>query len=151
MNKRKSPIYRLTIPGKVRLVGKDYLLVENTAGLARMGAFGTTSNLNAVIDYSLDQSLTQLRDTVLHEVIHAVDFSMYLGLEERQVHALAAGLLGVLRDNPEFTALLLQPEPEAGQEIVASFVRTGGEAVESERLMRSVGTQGRVQHVRSIK
>lgn len=149
MSKRKQSEYRIHIPNKVRLVGKDYLLVENTAGLARMGALGTTSNLDALIDYSMDQSLTQLRDTLLHEVIHAVDYSMCLGLEERQVHALAAGLLGVLRDNPGFTALLLQPDPEVGQQIVASFTQNDGSVIDGEALRRSVGN--RAQHVRSVK
>lgn len=149
MSRTKKPSqYRVVLPGKVRLVGKDYLLVENTGKLMRMGAFGTTSNLDAVIDYSLDQSLVQLRDTVLHEIIHAVDFSMHLGLEERQVHALAAGLLGVLRDNPQITAFLVQEDPQPGQQVSIDFVQSDGSAGSTE-LQRSVGT--RPQHVRSIK
>jgi hypothetical protein len=39
------------------------------------------------------------RETLLHEVIHAVEESLALGLTEAQVHALACGLFAVLRDN----------------------------------------------------
>jgi hypothetical protein len=38
-------------------------------------------------------------DTLLHEVIHAVDETLGLGLSERQVIALASGLLAVYNDN----------------------------------------------------
>lgn len=149
MSRTKKPTeYRIVLPGKVRLVGKDYLLIENTSHLMRMGAFGTTSNLDATIDYSLDQSITQLRDTVLHEIIHAVDFSMYLGLEERQVHALAAGLLGVLRDNPQLTQFLTQGDPEAGQEVAIEFVQGDG-SVSVAQVQRSIARYP--QHVRTIK
>lgn len=38
-------------------------------------------------------------DTLFHEVIHAVDETLGLGLSERQVIALASGLLAVYKDN----------------------------------------------------
>jgi hypothetical protein len=39
------------------------------------------------------------RDTLLHEVIHAIDETMGTGLTEQQVVALASGLLAVFNDN----------------------------------------------------
>ena len=39
------------------------------------------------------------QDTLLHEVIHAVDETMGSGLTEQQVVALASGLLAVFKDN----------------------------------------------------
>jgi hypothetical protein len=39
------------------------------------------------------------QETLLHEVIHAVEESLALGMSESQVHALACGLFAVLRDN----------------------------------------------------
>lgn len=48
------------------------------------------------------------QDTGLHEVIHAVDEILCIGLKEKQVHQLAAGLIAVLKHNPDFIAWLLK-------------------------------------------
>lgn len=50
----------------------------------------------------------QSQDSMLHELIHAVDESLCLGMRERQVFALAAGLLAVLKDNPALTEWILK-------------------------------------------
>lgn len=46
-------------------------------------------------------------DTVFHEVTHAVDEILCLGLKERQVHLIASGLLAVLKQNKELATWLL--------------------------------------------
>ncbi len=48
------------------------------------------------------------QDTGLHEVIHAVDEILSIGLKEKQVHQMAAGLIAVLKHNPDFIAWLLK-------------------------------------------
>jgi hypothetical protein len=48
----------------------------------------------------------QQLDTLLHEALHALDHTLKLELSEEQVHALAGGLLALMRDNPELTARL---------------------------------------------
>lgn len=48
------------------------------------------------------------QDTLLHEVIHAIDESLYLGMTEQQVSNMATVLLDTLRRNPHLTAYLLQ-------------------------------------------
>jgi hypothetical protein len=45
-------------------------------------------------------------DTLLHECLHVLDYDMQLDLTERQVHSLAAGIYMILRDNPDFLALI---------------------------------------------
>jgi hypothetical protein len=45
-------------------------------------------------------------DTVLHEVIHAVDIAMLLNMSERQVYCITVGLLSVLKGNPQFLEYL---------------------------------------------
>lgn len=47
-------------------------------------------------------------DTVFHEITHAVDDTLLLGLKEKQVHLIASGLLAVLKQNKELAAWLLQ-------------------------------------------
>ncbi len=47
-------------------------------------------------------------DTVLHEIIHAVDETLLLNMKEKQVALLATGLIAVLRQNKELTDWLLK-------------------------------------------
>ena len=48
------------------------------------------------------------QDTLLHETLHAIDRSLYLGMTEQQVSNVATVLLDVLRRNKQFTTYLLQ-------------------------------------------
>lgn len=45
------------------------------------------------------QSLVRLKESFLHEVIHAVDERLHLGLRERQVGMMSVGLFEWMRDN----------------------------------------------------
>ena len=47
------------------------------------------------------------RETLLHEVLHAIEDHGQIGLTEMQVVALGYGILGVLRSNPNLAAYLL--------------------------------------------
>lgn len=47
------------------------------------------------------------RETLLHEVLHAVDVDRGLELSEDAVHQLSVGLAAVLLDNPDLTRLFL--------------------------------------------
>lgn len=52
------------------------------------------------------QPLESEQDTLLHEVLHAVDEAMGLKMKEAQVKGCATGLLAVLKDNPRFATYL---------------------------------------------
>lgn len=52
------------------------------------------------------QPLESEQDTVLHELLHAIDESMGLKLKESQVKGAATGLLAVLKDNPSLVTYL---------------------------------------------
>jgi hypothetical protein len=59
------------------------------------------------------QCVEQQRDTLLHEVLHAVDHEMNgLGgaLRERHIRTLATGLYAVLRQNPALVAFLTESD-----------------------------------------
>lgn len=58
------------------------------------------------ISLRLHPALQYNQDTLLHEVIHAVEEIMHLKLKEHQVHQLAVGLMSVLKQNPELTEWL---------------------------------------------
>lgn len=63
------------------------------------GALGETYTHKQMIKMQKGTPPDTERETLLHEVIHAVDESLALQLTEHQVHALACGLYAVLRDN----------------------------------------------------
>lgn len=63
------------------------------------GAVGETYTHKQLIKMQKGTALETEQETLLHEVIHAVEESLALGLTESQVHALACGLYAVLRDN----------------------------------------------------
>lgn len=52
------------------------------------------------------QQLAFEADTLLHELLHAIDDAMQLGLKERQVHCVATGIIALFKDNPAFLEYL---------------------------------------------
>lgn len=81
----------------------------------RMGDnLGLCRCTEGVIEIRQDQSAFELRDTVLHEVLHAM--MHHQGRtgsgpadEETHVRCTATGLMGVLQDNPLFAKWLITP------------------------------------------
>jgi hypothetical protein len=65
---------------------------EAMCGLCRVGP--------CRIELKADLPAGRLRETLLHEVIHAINSEYGIGLRERQVQALGTALVQVLRDNP---------------------------------------------------
>lgn len=94
----------------IKIIGKNYSVKEDPE-LLHDGKFGFSNSRTQSITYSPGQAHDQVRDTVIHEIIHAIDFGVHLELKEEQVHALAAGLYATLNDNPELTKWLFgKPE-----------------------------------------
>lgn len=71
------------------------------------GTLGRVVYESLQIEVLKDQHPISHRDTVLHEVIHAIDRTTQLDLTERQVYVLAGQILDSLRRNPDFTAWLV--------------------------------------------
>ena len=72
--------------------------------------YGLTINRDHRIIVGTDQSDLASKDTLLHELLHAVMWTSgafrHVGDEEQVVTVMATCLLGVLRDNPELVAHL---------------------------------------------
>jgi hypothetical protein len=84
-----------------------YRVVMVPAGvLADSGSAGTTNPQALTIAVCEEQARSQLADTLLHELAHALVASVGLDedVEERVCLALGPGLLGLLRGNPELVA-----------------------------------------------
>lgn len=74
-------------------------------------AYGLWHEARNGIDYRTRMESTIKRDTILHELFHALRSLQgreYGGeVEEDYVRSLATGLIGVLDDNPEFAQWLI--------------------------------------------
>lgn len=98
-----------TMPSSVRVLGMDMAVVVHTADDAHMDdKFGYCDNLRMRIVLSESNTPSQMRETCLHEVVHAVDWAVKADMEEDQVGRMARGLFAVLRDNPGFVKWIMQ-------------------------------------------
>lgn len=96
---------RLTCPNSVRVLGRTYRIsFEDLHG----HAFGFCQPNQQVILIQPGMIEDEEKDTVLHEVIHAVDYLMQLGLTEDQVRSTATGLYAVMKDNPKLATYLFE-------------------------------------------
>jgi hypothetical protein len=69
--------------------------------------FGRCDSRACLIRVDPDCAADQRRDTLLHEVVHAIDNELDTRMKERQVRLLATGLLHFLRANPEAVRWML--------------------------------------------
>ena len=91
------------IPGQLRILGKTWEVAEAPVDFTDSGS---CSRDHQKIVVSTAQPLDNVKDTLLHEVLHAVDYCMATKLTEDQVAALATGLLVVFLDNPKLMEFL---------------------------------------------
>lgn len=97
------------LPKTLRILGKRFRIrllkdeeIEDCDGLMELH--------KQVISVRPQEALGQVQDTTLHEIIHAIDESLALGMAESQVHQLATGLLAVLKDNQAYTKWLTKDD-----------------------------------------
>lgn len=95
-------------PKVIRVFGKNFDVVTNPKGITPSDASGFLLYNNQLVVLSEGLTPSEEADTLLHEITHAIDFTMGLELSERQVTQLATGLYGVLQDNPEFAQWLIE-------------------------------------------
>lgn len=101
------------LPKIVHIGPIDYRVKTNRAEL-----FGETDNSQTVITLTARQSPPSMRDTLLHEVLHAALWCsgathvLDLGdeTEEHLIRFLAPWLLGVIRANPDLIDFLRESE-----------------------------------------
>ena len=84
-------------PKTIKVVGKIYQIVY--------GEFQNRGLCEAVKQkISIDHDLPpdEERDTILHEVFHAIEDAMGIDMADRNIRCLATGMYAVFRDNPDF-------------------------------------------------
>lgn len=108
----------MKLPTSVTVLGQKYAIQVWTDPQEPMGqqdpnatSFGWSDHARHLIrvrDHGF-QSPQAARDTLLHEVVHAVDFMVKTPMEEADIHRFSAVLLDVLRSNPKIVSFLLEP------------------------------------------
>lgn len=87
----------------LKIVGKRYTIAKaKRASEALIGHNGMCRSNQLSIHFADDLPPDEQADTVLHEVIHAVDHQMDTELTETQVRRIATGVVAVFKDNPKF-------------------------------------------------
>ena len=93
------------IPAEVDVVGKPYSVTLTQRGEGDYGECFADHCRIEVADYQCE---LQRRDTLLHEVLHAVDHEMHCNMSEAMIRRMATGLLQVLRHNAGLVAYLVE-------------------------------------------
>lgn len=89
-------------PESVRLMGRTYdIKYVPGSALADGHDFGQIIYPLHTVFILDGQTPVEEADTVLHELIHAIDLTMGLDMSEHQVHHMATGLMALFQDNPE--------------------------------------------------
>lgn len=89
----------MKLPGCLSVFGKDYIVKEADKKILK-DEIGVCEYWNQLIliDKNLQKDCTL--ETLLHEVIHAIDGETGLSLKEVQIRLLSQGLYDVLKHNP---------------------------------------------------
>lgn len=107
------------IPKKINVLGKTYSIEGPEEILDESDELGHTYAYKCLIRYghNATEEPQQLRDTILHEICHALYYENGLAtelkardddLEEQVVRRTATGLLQIFRDNPQLVTFLTE-------------------------------------------
>jgi len=93
---------------KIRIIGKDWTrkLVRPVLG----DDSGGCDFDKCLIQQSTDECEQQRRDTLAHEIFHAISDSLGLKVKESETMALGCVWVQVLRENPELVEYLLKED-----------------------------------------
>lgn len=86
----------------IRILGKEFSVIDTPPSPLSNMHWGHCDSARGEIRVQEDLCPDQRRDTILHECLHAIDYAVSLDISERQVHAMAAGVLALVRDNPDY-------------------------------------------------
>ena len=99
-------------PRKIKILGKTFQMLDETRELSKEHVVGHCFVDYSTIEYSSKYEDQQVRDTVLHEITHAIADTLGLDLKERHVHAMAAGYYQVFTENPKLVEWIMQKKFE---------------------------------------
>ena len=96
----------MALPETLNILGLDHRVVREESEHFTSEYYGQLDSTKQTIRIGSHISGDLERETLLHEVLHGVDFAMRTELAEGDVLRLARGLYAVLRANPALVAYL---------------------------------------------
>lgn len=85
------------IPNSLKILGHDFkVIMLDDNETSNYGSMNPNTN---TIRVNKNKTQSQIESTFLHEIIEAINQSLEINLEHRQITALEAGLYQVLKDN----------------------------------------------------
>lgn len=84
----------------VKIGHLDYDIKQVPHGSMENNAVGQIDQFRTTIKLDEDLGNDLVKETLLHEIIHGIDFMFGINLREKQVEQLGVGLATVFRDNP---------------------------------------------------
>jgi hypothetical protein len=100
----------MQIPPTFKLFGQTWTIKTGTDKEIDgcLGMCYASSNDILIAPY---QKYDAVMQTLLHEILHAIEEKMHLEMTERQIDCLSVGLIDLFRNNPELL-VVFEPEPE---------------------------------------
>lgn len=99
----------MKLPDTVRVLGREYTILREPDSTN----MGSCHNALGVINVTPEQDAFSAKDTLLHELMHAIlhqqGYTHSYKKEEAFVRPLATGIMTVLQDNPAFAKWLAAP------------------------------------------
>ena len=83
----------------IKILGQDFNIVDEPEGSLEKKYVGTVCYKKSEIALERDLLPDVRNSTILHEIIHALDYKLKLDLSEDQVIRLETGLFAVMKDN----------------------------------------------------
>jgi hypothetical protein len=96
----------MTIPSSIVILGRVYNIDQKD--FIDGDLLGQCDSDALKITIKKNQPEILEADTLLHEILHAIDDAMQTKMKERQVHCTATGLLALFKDNPDFVKYMFK-------------------------------------------
>jgi hypothetical protein len=96
----------MTMPSSVVILGRVYNIDQKD--FIDGDLLGQCDSDALKITIKKNQPAVLEADTLLHEILHAIDDAMQTKMKERQVHCTATGLLALFKDNPDFVKYMFK-------------------------------------------
>ena len=114
--KKKDPMKVLIeeLPKKIRILGKDWTVEHDENLIPEKASDGRCYIGHAKIAYTTvdDEGKplnpAMVKDTVIHEIVHAIEETAGISLKERQVLGLGGGLYALIKENPGLILWILK-------------------------------------------
>lgn len=119
----------------ISLIGKRHRIQWDVDGLKSDDGFevdGLFWHGKKLIQVAAGQTHDDERETLIHEILHALEVQMNAKIPEAKLRQLAVGLYAALKDNQKLVAYLLEEEADDvdvagdGEGLVRGAGRSGG-------------------------